>query len=120
MVKPTHASKMQDSIFSDETRFLLSSQRRPGERFAKVCVMPVDRFAGDSFMVLGGVYCAGKNNLIVRGQTLNVQRYCDNILRTVLVPFMRRNNRFDFQQDNARPDTACLSMNFLQAYNINK
>ena len=67
--------------------------------------MSVDRFAGDSFMVLGGVYCAGKNNLIVRGQTLNVQRYCDDILRTVVVPFMRRNNRFDFQQDNARPDT---------------
>jgi hypothetical protein len=55
-------------------------------------------------MLLGGVYCAGKNNLIVRGQTLNVQRYCDDILRTVVVPFMRRNNRFDFQQDNARPD----------------
>ena len=44
----------------------------------------------------------------------------DDILRTVVVPFMRRNNRFDFQQDNARPDTACLSVNFLQAYNVNK
>ena len=32
---------------------------------------------------------------------------------------MRRNNRFLFQQDNARPHIARLSMNFLQSNNVN-
>ena len=32
---------------------------------------------------------------------------------------MHRNNRFLFQQDNARPHIARLSMNFLQSNNVN-
>jgi len=70
--------------------------------------MPVDRFGGGSLMVWGGVHYAGKTNLIVIRQTLNAQRYCDDILLPVVVPFMRRNNRIVFQHDNARPHTARL------------
>ena len=81
--------------------------------------MPVDRFGGGSLMVLGGVHCTGKTNLIVIRQTLNAQRYCDNILRPVVVLFMCRNSRFDFQQDIAWPHIARLSMHFLQANNVN-
>jgi hypothetical protein len=36
-----------------------------------------------------------------------------------MMPFMHRNNRFVFQQDNAWSHTARLSMNFLQANNVN-
>jgi hypothetical protein len=64
--------------------------------------MPVDRFGGGSLMVWGRVHYAGKTNLIVIRQTLNAQRYCDDILRFVLVPFMHRNNRFVFQEDTHR------------------
>ena len=64
--------------------------------------MPVDRFGGGSLMVWGRVHYAGKTNLIVIRQTLNAQRYCDDILRSVLVPFMHRNNRFVFQEDTHR------------------
>jgi hypothetical protein len=46
--------------------------------------MPVDRFGGGSLMVWGRVHYAGKTNLIVIRQTLNAQRYCDDILRFVL------------------------------------
>ena len=74
--------------------------------------MPGDRFGGGSLMVWGGVHYAGKTNLIVIRQTLNAQRYCDDILRHVVVPFMRRNNRFVFQHDNARPHTARLLHDF--------
>jgi len=74
--------------------------------------MPVDRFGGGSLMVLGGVHYAGKTNLIVIRQTLNAQGYHDGILRPVVVPFMRRNNCFVFQQDNARPHTARLFREF--------
>ena len=40
-------------------------------------------------------------------------------LHPVVMLFMHRNNRFVFQQDNAWSYTACLSMNFLQANNVN-
>jgi hypothetical protein len=36
-----------------------------------------------------------------------------------LMPIMHRNKRFVFQQDNAWSHTARLSMNFLQANNVN-
>ena len=49
----------------------------------------------------------------------NTQRYCDDMLRPVVVPFMRRNNDFVFQKTNARPHIARLSMNVLQANNVN-
>ena len=81
--------------------------------------MSVDRFGGGSLMVWGGVHCTGKTNLNVIRQTLYARRYCDDILHPVLVPFMHRNNRFVFQQDNTRPHIARLSMNFLQANNVN-
>jgi hypothetical protein len=35
------------------------------------------------------------------------------------MPFMHRDNRFVFQQDNAWSHTALLSMKFLQANNVN-
>ena len=35
------------------------------------------------------------------------------------MPFMRRSNRFVFQQDNARPHIVRLSVNFLQTNNVN-
>ena len=81
--------------------------------------MPVDRFGGGSLMVWGAVHYAGKTNLIVIRQTPNAQRYCDGILRPVVAPFMRRNNRCIFQQDHTRPHIAPLSSNVLLAKNVN-
>jgi hypothetical protein len=52
-------------------------------------------------------------------QSLNALRYCNDIKRPVVVQFMRRSNRFVFWQDNARPHIVRLSMNFLQAINVN-
>ena len=93
----------------DESRFTpmfadgsIRVWRLPGESCAEACVMPVDRFGDGSLMVWGGVHYAGNTPLIVIRQTLNAQRYCDAILRPVVVPFVRRNNRFVFEQDNAR------------------
>jgi hypothetical protein len=52
-------------------------------------------------------------------QTLNAQRYCDAILRPVVVSFMRINNRFLFEQDNARPHTARLFHEFCTGQHVN-
>ena len=60
-----------------------------------------------------------KDPLIVIRQTLNAQRYCDAILRPVVVSFMRRNNRFLFEQDNARPHTARLFHEFCTGQHVN-
>jgi transposase len=65
------------------------------------------------------VHYAGKTNLIVIRQTPNAQRYCDGILRPVVAPFMRRNNRCIFEQDYTRPHIAPLSSNVLLAKNVN-
>ncbi len=46
-------------------------------------------------------------------------RYRDEVLRPIVVPFQRRVGRnFEFQQDNARPHTARVSMEFLQHHNV--
>ncbi|GFW68182.1 transposable element Tc1 transposase [Trichonephila clavipes] len=42
-------------------------------------------------------------------------RYVDNILRTVLIPFLLQYRGLIFQQDNARPRTTHVSMNCLTA-----
>lgn len=118
MVKPTHPPTLEDSIFADESLFLLSLKMvtfvsSDGLVNAlRLTVMPVDRCASDSFMVLAGVHCA-RERFIVRRQTLNyVHRYCDDILHSVVVPVMLRNNRFVFQQDNHQRHVALLSLNF--------
>jgi hypothetical protein len=74
--------------------------------------MSVDRFGSGSFMVWRGAHDAGKNNLIMIRQTLNAQR-------PVVVPFIPKNNCVIFHQDHAQPHTARLSVNFLQANNVN-
>jgi len=114
-------------FFSDESRFTLKFAdgrirvwRRPGERFAEACVMPVDRFGGGSLMVWGRVHYAGKTNLIVIRQTLNAHSatamtfyallWCRSCAETIVLFF----------------STAMLgrtpldsSINFLQANNVN-
>ncbi|KFM74957.1 Transposable element Tcb1 transposase, partial [Stegodyphus mimosarum] len=52
--------------------------------------------------------------VIIRG-TLTAQRYVDDILRPVLLPFLLQNSGLIFQQYNARPHTARVAMNCLTA-----
>ena len=54
----------------------------------------------------GGIYGNGKTDLVIFNANLNAQRYCDEIIRPIVLPFMRRDPGFLFQQDNARPHTA--------------
>ena len=74
--------------------------------------MQVDRFGGGSFIVSGGIHFRGKTNLVVVRQNMNAQRYCNDILRPVVIPFMNRHYGFVFQQDNARPHTTRLTAIF--------
>ncbi len=121
-----HYRRWRTVMFSDESRFTLKFAdgrirvwRLRGERFDCNNVMPMDRFGGGSIMVWGGIHYNGKTRLVIIRQTLNAQRYCDDVLRPIVLPFFGQHNNFQFQQDNALPHTARATMNLFQAHNVN-
>jgi hypothetical protein len=80
-------------LFSDESRFTLKFAdgrirvwRRTDEQFAAACVMLVDHFIGNWLVLWGGVHYAGKTNVIVIRQTLNAQRYCNDMYSPLRCP----------------------------------
>ncbi len=110
-------------LFTDESRFSLyradGRQRvwcRVGERFADVNV--VDRVAhgGGGVMVWECVYGQRTQVHFIDG-ILNAQRYCDEILRPIVVPFIH-DHHLMLQHDNARPHVARICTQFLEAENI--
>ena len=71
-------------------------------------------------MVWGGISHNGKNQLVTVNGTLNAQKYRDDILAPVVLPFMQAANGVTIlQQDNARPRTARATTQFLTANNVN-
>ncbi len=48
---------------------------------------------------------------------LNVQKYCDEILRPIVVPFID-DHHLMLQHDNAQPNVARICTQFLEAENI--
>ena len=119
-------NQWRNILFSDESRFCLSFAdgrhrlyRRRGERFADACVLPVDRYGGGSVMVWGGISYDNRTPLVIVRGNLNAQRYRDEILGPVVVPFMTANPHVTtLQQDNARCHTARLCTDFLNRQNI--
>ncbi|UYV63718.1 hypothetical protein LAZ67_2005416 [Cordylochernes scorpioides] len=91
-------------VFSDESRFCLSSDsrrvrvwRRRGERSnpAAIVERPTVRQRG------------------IKG-TMTAQRYVDDVLRPVTLPYLQGVPNALYQQDNARPHTARISQQALQ------
>lgn len=122
--RPWPMMRWRTVIFSDESRFLLRRPdgrarvyRRRHERFAANCVQEVDRFGGGSVMVWAGISYTGRTDLVQIHGNLTAQRYCDEIIRPHVIPFMNRQNVI-FQHDNARPHTARLTTAFLAQNNI--
>ncbi len=108
----------------DESRFSLyrvdGRQRvwRPvGERFANVNV--VDRVAdgGGGFMVWAGICYGQRTQVHFIDGSLNAQRYRDEILRPIVVPFIH-DHHLMLQHDNAWPHVARICTQFLETENI--
>ncbi len=111
-------------LFKDESRFSLYRAdgrqrvwRRVGERFADVNV--VDRVAhgGGGVMVWAGVCYGQRTQVHFIDGILNAQRYRDEILRPIVVPFIH-DHHLMLQHDNARPHVARICTQFLEAENI--
>ena len=75
--------------------------RLPGERYSDGLVMQVNSFGGGSLIVSGGIHFRGKTNLVVVRQNMNAQRYCNDILRPVVIPLMNRHYGFPAGQCKA-------------------
>ncbi|UYV67567.1 hypothetical protein LAZ67_5001239 [Cordylochernes scorpioides] len=95
--RSTWMTKWHRVVFSDESRFCLSSDsrrvrvwRRRGERSNPAAI--VERPTG----------------------TMTAQRYVDDVLRPVILPYLQGVPNALYQQDNARPHTARISQQALQ------
>lgn len=113
-------------LFTDESRFCLFRNdgrvrvfRRRGERLAPNCVREVHPFGGGGVMVWGGICGQIKTQLVILRGNLTGQRYIDEVLRPVVVPFLQQEPRGTIlQHDNARPHTARIVRDYLENANV--
>ncbi len=88
-----------------------------GERFADVNVVDQVAHGGGGVMVWAGVCYGQRTQVHFIDGILNAQRYHDEILRPIVVPFIH-DHHLMLQHDNARPHIARICTQFLEAENI--
>ena len=111
-------------LFTDESRFLLDMLdrrrrvwRRRGERYANCAIVEHDRYGGGSLMVWGGISVRSRTELLVLNGTLIGQRYINEVLQPVVLPFVQQHHVV-LQDDNARTHRARIVQQFLQQNNV--
>uniref|UniRef100_A0A8C1J6G5 Insertion element IS150 protein InsJ-like helix-turn-helix domain-containing protein n=1 Tax=Cyprinus carpio TaxID=7962 RepID=A0A8C1J6G5_CYPCA len=108
-------------LFTNESQFSLyradGRQRvwcRVGERFADVNIVDQVAHGGGGVMVWAGVCYGERTQVHFIDGILNAQRYRDEILRPIAVPFIH-DQHLMLQHDNAWPYVARISTQFLEA-----
>ena len=111
--------------FSDESRFLLQKRdgrirvyRRRNERFSSSCVQEVDSFGGGSIMMWEAISNDRKTDLVHVPGNLTAVRYKNEIRQPHLMHVIDRQGGL-LQQNNARPHTARVAMDYREQNNIN-
>ena len=106
-------------LFTDESGFLLDMLdrrrrvwRRRGERYANCAIVEHDRYGGGSLMVWSGISVRSRTELLVLYGTLTGQRYINEVLQPVVLPFVQQHHVV-LQDDNARPHRARIVQQFL-------
>ncbi|UYV73832.1 hypothetical protein LAZ67_11001054 [Cordylochernes scorpioides] len=108
-------------VFSDESRFCLSSDsrrvrvwRRRGERSNPAAIVERPTVRQHGIMVWGAIAYDSRSPLLRIQGTMTAQRYVDDVLRPVTLPCLQGIPNTLYQQDNARPHTARISQQALQ------
>ncbi|UYV84426.1 hypothetical protein LAZ67_X002128 [Cordylochernes scorpioides] len=108
-------------VFSDESRFCLSSDsrrvrvwRRRGERYNPAAIVERPTVRQRGIMVWGAIAYDSRSPLLRIQGTMTAQRYVDDVLRPVTLPYLQGVPNALYQQDNARPHTARISQQALQ------
>ncbi|UYV80808.1 hypothetical protein LAZ67_19001838 [Cordylochernes scorpioides] len=108
-------------VFSDESRFCLSSDsrrvrvwRRRGERANPAAIVERPTVRQRGIMVWGAIAYDSRSPLLRIQGTMTAQRYVDDVLRPLTLPYLQGVPNALYQQDNARPHTARISQQALQ------
>ncbi|UYV81979.1 hypothetical protein LAZ67_21000289, partial [Cordylochernes scorpioides] len=108
-------------VFSDESRFCLSSDsrrvrvwRRRGERSNPAAIVERPTVRQRGIMVWGAIAYDSRSPLLRIQGTMTAQRYVDDVLRLVSFPYLQGVPNALYQQDNARPHTARIRQQALQ------
>ncbi|UYV76443.1 hypothetical protein LAZ67_14000409 [Cordylochernes scorpioides] len=108
-------------VFSDESRFCLSSDsrrvrvwRRRGESSNPAAIVERPTVRQRGIMVWGAIAYDSRSPLLRIHGTMTAQRYVDDVLRPVTLPYLQGVPNALYQQDNARPHTARISQQALQ------
>ncbi|UYV66818.1 hypothetical protein LAZ67_4002974 [Cordylochernes scorpioides] len=108
-------------VFSDESRFCLSSDsrrvrvwRRRGERSNPAAIVERPTVRQRGIMVWGAIAYDSRSPLLRIQGTMTAQRYVDDVLRPVTLPYLQGVPNALYQQDKARPHTARISQQALQ------
>ncbi|KFM67742.1 Transposable element Tc1 transposase, partial [Stegodyphus mimosarum] len=111
-------TEWRNVVFSDESRFRLSSDsrrirvwRRRGDRYIPAVTVerPTSRQRG--IMVWRPIAYDSKSPLVRIQGTMTAQRYLDNVLRPMAIPYLQG---LPNEQDNARPHSARICQHALQ------
>ncbi len=112
------------ALFTDESWFSLYRAdgrqrvwRHVGERFVDVNVVEQVAQGGGGVMVWAGICYGQRKQVHFIDGILNAQRYRDEILRPIVVPFIH-DHHLMLQHDNARLHVARICTQFLEAENI--
>ncbi|GFS98814.1 transposable element Tc1 transposase [Trichonephila clavipes] len=97
------------------TRLRVRVWRRLRQRVDPAFTIVRHTYLQPGVIVWGAISFDCKTLLVVNRGTLSAQRYIDDILRTVLLPFLLQYPGLIFQHDNARPHTAHIVMNCVTA-----
>ncbi|UYV76639.1 hypothetical protein LAZ67_14001548, partial [Cordylochernes scorpioides] len=108
-------------VFSDESRFCLSSDsrrvrvwRRRGERSNPAAIVERPTVRQRGIMVWGAIAYDSRSPLLRIQGTMTAQRYIDDVLRPVTLPYLQGVPNALYQQDNARTHAARISQQALQ------
>lgn len=113
-------------VFSDESRFCLGMhdgrmrvRRRRGER--RDIQFSVERHVHRAvgIMVWGAIAYGSRSQLVFIQATMNAQRYIDEVIEPHIIPYLQQLEDPLFQQDNATPHVARISINRFEEANVN-